>query len=45
MLAETATAVLDLMRGFPDSSDQRKAYEPVEKYSRPMALAEDGGLE
>jgi hypothetical protein len=31
-------AVLDLMLGFLDSSDQGKAYEPVVKYVRPPPL-------
>ena len=35
---EQAMAVLDLMLGFLDSSDQGKEYEPVVKYVRPAAL-------
>ena len=35
---EQAMAVLDLMLGFLDSSDQGKAYEPVVKYVRPPPL-------
>ncbi|MGA2441019.1 MAG: Gfo/Idh/MocA family oxidoreductase, partial [Tepidisphaeraceae bacterium] len=42
---EQAMAVLDLMLGFLDSSDQGKAYEPVVEYVRPAPLAKDGALE
>jgi predicted dehydrogenase len=35
---EQAMAVLDLMLGFLDSSDQGKAYEPAVKYIRPPPL-------
>ena len=41
---EQAMAVLDLMLGFLDSSDQGKAYEPAVKYVRPAPLAGDGAL-
>jgi predicted dehydrogenase len=35
---EQALAVLDLMLGFLDSSQQGKAYQPVTKYARPAPL-------
>jgi predicted dehydrogenase len=42
---EQAMAVLDLMLGFLDSSEQGKAYEPMVKYVRPAPLQADGGLQ
>jgi predicted dehydrogenase len=38
---EQAFAVLDLMQGFLDSSDQGRAYQPQSSYSRPAPMRAD----